>query len=230
MAKATAERFVAEGGSAVVVDLDASRAEAVAASLGDRAVGLGADVSDETSVNAVAAGLDRFGRLDAVLNAAGHAEFGPIEEWSVERWNRMMTVPRGRHVLVCRCARRAPLHRESIVNIASTAALTANNNSAPYAPRRGDRRLQPSAVEEAAPDVRVNCVAPGRTAPGMTEPLFTARGATAAEGEQRFAQGILLGRLGEASELAAPICFLLSSDASFMTGSLMVVDGGETAV
>ncbi|MCB0885648.1 MAG: SDR family NAD(P)-dependent oxidoreductase, partial [Propionibacteriaceae bacterium] len=93
IAKATAERFVAEGGSAVVVDLDASRAEAVAASLGDRAIGLGADVSDETSVNAaVAAGLDRFGRLDAVLNAAGHAEFGPIEEWSVERWNRMMTV------------------------------------------------------------------------------------------------------------------------------------------
>jgi NAD(P)-dependent dehydrogenase (short-subunit alcohol dehydrogenase family) len=64
----------------------------------------------------------------------------------------------------------------------------------------------------------------------MTEPLFTGRGATSEEGAKRFGMANLQQRVAEPDELAAPICFLLSDEASFITGTLLVVDGGETAI
>jgi NAD(P)-dependent dehydrogenase (short-subunit alcohol dehydrogenase family) len=64
----------------------------------------------------------------------------------------------------------------------------------------------------------------------MTEPLFAARGENAEEGAKRFGMANLQQRVAEPDELAAPICFLLSDDASFITGTLLVVDGGETAI
>jgi NAD(P)-dependent dehydrogenase (short-subunit alcohol dehydrogenase family) len=64
----------------------------------------------------------------------------------------------------------------------------------------------------------------------MTEPLFADRGATTEEGAKRFGMANLQQRVAEPDELAAPICFLLSDEASFITGTLLVVDGGETAI
>jgi len=233
IALATARRFAAEGGQVVIVDLDAGRAESAAAAI-EGALGLGGNVADEESVaSAVAATVERFGRIDCVLNAAGHAEFGPLAEWTMERWNRMMTVHVGGTFLVCRAT--IPVLQAngggSIVNIASTAALTANNHNAPYGAAKGaiisfSRQLS----RDVAPDIRVNTIAPGRIRTGMTSPLFATRGANAEEGEKLFGQANLMKRVGEPEELAAPICFLLSEEASFMTGSLMVVDGGETAL
>lgn len=232
IAAATARRFAAEGGKVAVVDLDVDRAKSVADTI-DGALALGADVADEASVQAAMDATDeRFGRLDCVLNAAGHAEFGPLAEWSLERWNRMLGAHIGGTFLVCKAA--LPLLVRSgggsIVNIASTAALTANNSNAPYGAAKGaivsfSRQL----ARDVAPDIRVNTVAPGRTRTGMTEPLLTLRGGTPEEGAARFAEASMLKRLGTPEELAAPICFLLSDEASFMTGSLVVVDGGETA-
>lgn len=231
---ATARQFNAEGGRVAVVDLDGQRAEAVAAEL-DGCIGLAANVADETSVHtAVDAAHAEFGRIDAVLNAAGHAEFGPLEEWSLERWERMMSVHAGGTFLVCR--RAAPIMRAggggSIVNIASTAALTANKDNAPYGAAKGaivsfSRQI----ARDLAPTIRVNVVAPGRTRTGMTEPLVMARGGGDFEaGAKAFGQANLQNRLGEPEEIAAPICFLLSDEASFITGTLVVADGGETAV
>ena len=98
----------------------------------------------------------------------------------------------------------------SIVNIASTAALTANNNNSPYGAAKGaivsfSRQL----AREGAPDVRVNTVAPGRVRTGMTEPLFAGRGASADEGAKQFGMANMQQRVAEPDELAAPICFLL---------------------
>jgi NAD(P)-dependent dehydrogenase (short-subunit alcohol dehydrogenase family) len=230
---ATARRFANGGGRVVIVDLDAGRAEETAADI-DGAIGLGADVADEASVQAaVGATVEGLGRIDCVVNAAGHAEFGPLEEWSFERWQRMMTVHAGGTFLVCKHV--LPLLREqgsgSIVNIASTAALTANHHNTPYGAAKGaivafSRQL----AREAAPDIRVNTVAPGRVRTGMTEPLVAQREGSVEEGFKRFGMANLQQRVAGADELAAPICFLLSDDASFITGTLLVVDGGETAI
>jgi 3-oxoacyl-[acyl-carrier protein] reductase len=233
IAAATGRQFAAEGGRVAIVDLDAGRAEEVAGGI-DGAIGLGADVADETSVRAaVDATNEEFGQIDCVLNAAGHAQFGPLEEWSLDDWNRMMAVHAGGTFLVCRHV--LPIMHAgtggSIVNIASTAAITANNNNTPYGAAKGaivsfSRQL----AREAAPDIRVNSVAPGRVRTGMTEPLFSGRGASSEEGAKQFGMANLQQRVADPEELAAPICFLLSDAASFITGTLLVVDGGETAI
>jgi NAD(P)-dependent dehydrogenase (short-subunit alcohol dehydrogenase family) len=233
LAAAVATRFTDEGGRVAVVDRDEERAQLVADKL-DGAIAIGCDVSDEGAVAAVVRRAEEhFGGIDCVFNAAGHAEFGPIEEWSLERWQRMMTVHAGGTFLVCREVLPGMRRRGSgsIVNVASVAALAAQSGNAPYGAAKGailafSRQLS----KDAAPEVRVNTVAPGRTRTGMTEPLMIARAGSVEKGSEMFAQGNLQKRVAEPEEIAAPVCFLLSEDASFMTGSLIVVDGGETAV
>ncbi|HEY3260258.1 MAG TPA: SDR family oxidoreductase [Pseudonocardiaceae bacterium] len=229
---AVARRFTGEGGRVAVADRDKDRAEAVAAEL-DGAIAMAVDVADEEVVaGAVRQAHEHFGSVDCVFNAAGHAEFGPIEEWSFDRWQLMMTVHAGGTFLVCKHV--LPIMRAqasgSIVNVASVAALKAQAGNAPYGAAKGailafSRQL----ARDAAPEVRVNTIAPGRTRTGMTEPLMIERGGSVAAGAAAFGQGNLLKRVAEPAEIAAPVCFLLSDDASFVTGALLCADGGETA-
>src|SRR3954468_23280494 len=108
---ATARRFAAEGGAVAVADLDGEAARSVAAAL-PSAVALTCDVSDEASVGeAVAAARDGLGRLDCVFNSAGFVRFTPIEELSLDEWNRMLAVHLTGTFLVCRAA--LPVLRES---------------------------------------------------------------------------------------------------------------------
>jgi NAD(P)-dependent dehydrogenase (short-subunit alcohol dehydrogenase family) len=228
---ATAQRVTAEGGRAVIVDLDLERAQTAAAEL-PGGFGLAANVADDAAVaGAVSAAVEQLGRIDLVLAAAGHAEFGPIAEWDSARFNRMLEVHVGGTFNVCKHA--LPVlkagGRGSIVTIASTAAFTANGNNVPYgAAKAGIAGLTRQLCLEALPEVRVNCVAPGRTITAMTTPLMRERGGDLEKGERIFGQKVPMQRMGTAAELAAAICFLLSDDASFITGQTLVVDGGET--
>lgn len=233
LARATAARFTAEGGKVAVVDRDAERAEAVAGEL-DGAIAFSCDVADEAAVSAVVQKVEQhFGAIDGVFNAAGHAEFGPLGEWSFESWQKMLTVHAGGTFLVCREVLPGMLQRGrgSIVNVASVAALVGQSGNAPYGAAKGAiLSFTKQLAREAAPAVRVNCVAPGRTRTGMTEPLMIARSGSVEKGAEAFGQGNLQKRVAEPEEIAAPVCFLLSDDAGFMTGSLLVADGGETAI
>lgn len=229
--RATAERVVAEGGLAALVDLDLDRARQAAAEIGN-SIGLAANVADEEQVKAaVDATAAELGGVDLALAGAGHAEFGPTAEWDSERFMRMLSVHVGgtfytcKHVLPVMKARGSG----SIVTIASTAAVMANNNNVPYgAAKAGIAGLTRQLMFEALPEVRINCVAPGRTITGMTTPLMLARGGDMERGEEIFGAAIPMKRMGTAEELAAAICFFLSDDSSFVTGQTLVVDGGET--
>lgn len=231
--RATAARFVAEGGRVAIADINGERAAEVAAEL-TNAVGFGLDVADEDSVAAAINGtVEAFGRLDCVLAGAGHAEFGPLEEWSAERFNRMLNVHVTGTFLTCKYAKPHLLAsgNGSIVTIASVAAVVAQKINVPYgAAKAAIAQLSKQFALEVAPSVRVNCVAPGRVQTGMTEPLMIARAGSVEKGAEMFGAGNLMKRVGSADELAAAILFLLSDDASFITGTTLIVDGGETAV
>lgn len=230
--RATAERVVREGGRAALVDLDLAAAQRAAEEIGSGCIGLAANVADEAAVKAaVDATVEQLGGIDLALPAAGHAEFGPTGEWDSDRFMRMLSVHVGGTFFTCKHV--LPVMkaggRGSIVTIASTAAVMANNNNVPYgAAKAGIAGLTRQLVFEALPQVRVNCIAPGRTITGMTTPLMIARGGDLEKGEEIFGAAIPMKRMGTADELAAAICFFLSDDASFITGQTLVVDGGET--
>jgi NAD(P)-dependent dehydrogenase (short-subunit alcohol dehydrogenase family) len=235
LAAATARRYTAEGGRVAVVDLDLDRAQAVAAEL-EGAIAVACDVSDEQAVEAaVAETRERLGRIDSVFNAAGHVVFGPIESYPLAEWNRTLAVHVTGTFLVCRSV--LPALREAgggaIVNVASVAALVGRSRLGAYSAAKGaiiafSRQL---AVDLGPENIRVNVVAPGSVRTAMTEPVWTARGGGDLEkGAAMTGEEAILKRVGEAHEIAATVCFLLSDDASFFTASLLVPDGGMTAV
>ena len=216
-----------------VADLDQERAEAVAAEIDGIALRL--DVADEDAVRtAVASAHEQLGRVDCAFLAAGHADHGPIEEWSLERWQRMMGVHAGGTFLACR--ELAPImrgqERGSIVTVASVAALVAQPSNFAYGAAKGAiLSLSRQLARDLAPDVRVNVIAPGRVRTPMTDPVFTMRGDGDYEkGVALAGAATMLGRIGEPEEIAAVACFLLSEEASFVTGALIVADGGETVM
>jgi NAD(P)-dependent dehydrogenase (short-subunit alcohol dehydrogenase family) len=224
LAAATSRRFAAQGGRVAVLDLDAARAEAVASEL-EGSIGVACDVADESSVQqAVWEAHERLGRIDCVLNAAGFVHFAPIDELSLADWNRMLAVHLTGTFLVCKAT--LPHLRAagggSIVNVASVTALVARANLAAYSAAKGgiiafSRQL---ALDAAADNVRVNVIAPGSVRTPMTQQVYA----------EEVLPHSIQARMAEPEEIAATACFLLSDDASFFTGALLVPDGGATAL
>lgn len=229
---ACARRFAAEGGRVAIFDLAGDRAREGSPEC-ENSIYLSGDVSDESSVAAaIQDARARLGRIDYVVNAAGHVDYDLIEDVSFERWMRLTHVHAGGTFLVCKHA--VPFLRDqkgaAIVNIASIAALLAYPNAAVYSAAKGailafSRQLS----LELAPEIRVNAICPGRVHTPLTEVLYEQRWGSYQRGVEMSAKHNLQKRLAEPEEIAGVVCFLLSDDASFMTGSVVVVDGGETA-
>jgi len=234
IAAAVAETFVAEGGSVALLDWNHAAAAAVASRL-DRSLAIDCDVASESAVRqAVDHAVQTFGRIDCVLNSAGHVINKPIDDVSLDDWNRMMAVHVTGTFLVCKHA--VPhLKRgdtSSIVNMSSVAAVSGIRNLSAYSAAKGailalSRQL---AMELAPHRIRVNTVVPGSIETPMSIALAVDRGGgDRARGIQPVIDNTPLGRVGTPAEAAAAILFLLSDAASYFTGSDLRPDGGLTA-
>ena len=190
------------------------------------------DVRDEEAVaGAIQDIVAAHGRLDSVVNAAGVAGGGPVHLLTGEEWDRVLDINLKGTFHVNKHAAIQMLAQGSgaIVNIASIEGIEGTEGGSVYnASKAGVVMLSKSmAIDYGRRGLRVNCICPG----GIDTPML--RSITDSDGmnvyQERLREEHLLGRFGEPPEIASAAAFLVSSDASFITGHALVVDGGFTA-
>lgn len=219
---AVATRFVAEGAQVMIADIDAREGNAAAEKLGENAA------FDQLT--------ELWGTPDIVVNNAGVAVVADVEALTPEQWNTTLDVNltgvmTGTQQAI---ARMKSAGGGSIVNIASIEGIIGEQIVPAYnASKAGVRLYSKSAAIHCARsgyNIRVNCVCPGFVETAMVADGLAALGA---EGAQQFQSGLTqrvpMGRLGTAVEIANAVLFVASDEASFITGSDLVVDGGHTA-
>ena len=217
-------RFAARGARVAVLDRDPATAEAVASEVGGLA--LGADVADAEAVEAaVARTADELGALTDLVANAGVGRAKGLWDYSDKEWAMIVGVNLTGTFNCMRAAlpRMIAAGGGSVVNVASLTGIRPTMGEAPYsAAKAGVMALTASGALEAAPTVRVNCVAPGMIATPLTQ-VITDNPTWQAGAEA----GTPLGRIGEAREVADVVLFLASDGASYVTGQTIVVDGGS---
>ncbi|MEI3846091.1 MULTISPECIES: 3-oxoacyl-ACP reductase [unclassified Microbacterium] len=227
---ATARRFAAEGARVVIADLDPESGEAAAAEVDG--VFRGVNVADEAQVNAVFDGVAaEFGGIDIAFNNAGisPADDDSIETTELPAWDRVQDVNLKSVYLCSRAALRhmVPAGRGSIINTASFVALLGSATSQiSYTASKGGvlALTRELGVQFARQGIRVNALCPGPVNTPLLQELF----AKDPERAQRRLVHVPMGRFAEPEELAAAVAFLASDDASFITATAFVVDGGIT--
>lgn len=232
---ATARRLAAEGMRVVLADVaDASGEARAIEAAGGRALARACDVTVEADlVAAVAAAKAAFGGLDYLVNCAGIAIVATVEETSEADWDRVLSVNLKGVFLACKAA--IPALRErgggAIVNVASELGLVGGPGTPAYCASKGGvvQLTRALAVDHAGDNIRVNCVCPGPVESPLLRAMDEATPDPAAE-RRRVVDSTLLRRVGRPEEIAGVIRFLLSDDASNMTGAVVVADGGLTAL
>ena len=230
--RAIAETFARQGARAVVADLNEEAGnETVTAirSSGGKACFVRSDVSrPEESQGMVDAALERYGRLDILINSAGIYARGDVVSTSLETWNRLLSVNLTGVFLCSKAA--IPALRQAgggaIVNISSSVGwqYAAPGIAAYAASKFGVTGLTKAmACDHLADKIRVNCICPGPT----DTPLL--RASRPPDDFQAFVEAQPIGRLGSPAEIAAAALFLASDEASFVTGVAFPVDGGQAA-
>jgi NAD(P)-dependent dehydrogenase (short-subunit alcohol dehydrogenase family) len=227
---ATARRFAAEGAKVIAVDISAEAGEAAAAETGGEFVAC--DVGEEEQVRALFDGVaERHGRVDIAFNNAG---ISPPDDDSIlvtglDAWERVLKV---NTTSVFFCCKYAIPHMQrqgkgSIINTASFVALLgAATSQIAYTASKGGvlAMTRELGVQFAREGIRINALCPGPVATPLLMDLFAADPERAA----RRLVHVPMGRFAEPEEIAAAVAFLASDDASFMTASQFVVDGGIT--
>ncbi|MEU6745084.1 SDR family NAD(P)-dependent oxidoreductase [Spirillospora sp. NPDC046719] len=219
--------FAERGARVVVVDLQRDAGEALALELGDAVVFRQGDVSDRAVADgAVAAAVERFGRLDTLINNASASHQKPFEEQTDDDWRLAMDTGlfATRNFMLAALPELKKAGGASIVNFGSGAGLDGQPNQASYAAAkeaiRGLSRV--AANEWAAYGIRVNVVCPMAMTPGVVQ--------WAEARPEQYAQSaakVPLGRFGDPAMDVAPIvAFLAGDDARYMTGQTVMADGG----
>ncbi len=227
---ATTELFLADGWTVVMLDRDAAELEVAAgrlAATGAPVLPIVADVSDPVAVDGVLPQvMDRFGGVDALVNNAGVADFGPIEATDFDRWRRVMETNLDGVFLMTRAITPAlKQSRGAVVNIASISGLRASTLRVAYGTSKAAviQLTQQQAVELGEYGIRANCVAPGPVKTKLSMAVHSPQIIAA------YHDAIPLNRYGSETEIAQVIHFLCSERASYVTGQTIAVDGGFEA-
>ena len=222
---ATAKQFLAEGRHVVMVDRDADTLNDEAAQL-DYVTACAIDVSKENEVALLVDQVAKVGQISALVNNAGVADFGPIEETTFSRWKTVMATNLDGVFLMSQAF--TPMLKETkgaIVNIASISGLRASTLRVAYGTSKAAvvHLTQQQAVELGEYGIRANCVAPGPVHTKLAMAVHTQDIIDA------YHDAIPLNRYGTEKEIADVITFLCSDKASFVTGQLLASDGGFEA-
>jgi NAD(P)-dependent dehydrogenase (short-subunit alcohol dehydrogenase family) len=227
--QATAMLFAGEGAEVAVNDINISSAEGTADAIkkmGRKAIALKADVAEENEViDMVERVIKELGGINILVNNAGVGGGGPVLESSAATWDRVMAVNLRGTYLCCRQAGRWMASRNAgkILNISSIAALRFRSNMSAYASAKAGvaNFTRALALEWAPHHINVNCIIPGGISTPMTRAYLSKLTA------EQIKELIPLGRIGEPEDIARAALFLVSDDASFITGAALAVDGGE---
>ena len=235
--RATAERLASEGARVALLDVDAAAGESVSDAMqrgGHECIFLHADVSEEEQVRgAVADAAARLGPIDTLINNAAAFVFRSIEATAVD-WNRVLSVNvMGaafcvKHVL----PEMQRAGKGAIVNLTSISGFIAEANSLTYSTSKaailGLTRCM--ALDLARWNIRVNAIAPGWVDTPQLRRDIAREGMTFEQSLQESGPRHILGRFAQAGEIASAIAFLASDDASFLTGTCLMADGGYTVL
>ena len=220
VAKALAE----SGARVAIVGRDRDKASAVAADIGHSSAGFGCDVTDTAAVAALIADVEKeFGGIDILVNNAGLTRDNLVMRLSDDDWDTVLDANVRGAFAAIRAASRGMMKKRAgrIINMASVVGITGNKGQANYAASKGALiSLTKSVAKElGSRNILVNAIAPGFIETEMTDAMTK----EAREGMQGM---IPLGRLGKASDIAATVVFLASDHASYITGQVLIVDGG----
>ncbi len=223
---ATVSRLAADGAEVVGWDVQDPTSDLPLASH---------DEIDVTAADAVAAAMreliERHGRIDAVVNAAGVAGGGPMHLIDDDEWARVIAVNLTGTALVCKHALATMVEQRSgsIVNIASIEGLEGTEGGSAYNASKGGVVLLTKnlAIDYGPLGIRSNCVCPGLIDTPMARSIYD--DPTLAPFREVWIRDTHLGRIGRPDEIASCAAFLASSDASFVNGHTLVADGGYTA-
>jgi 3-oxoacyl-[acyl-carrier protein] reductase len=219
-----AEALATAGARVAVVGRDKAKADAVAAEIGNSAQGFGCDVGDTAAVGQLISDVEAaFGGIDILVNNAGLTRDNLLIRLKDEDWDAVINANLRGAFAATRGATRGMMKRRwgRVINIASVVGLTGNKGQANYAASKAGLIGLTKAIarELASRNILVNAVAPGYIDTDMTAAL-------SAEARQALTSQIPLERLGTPSDVAFAVTFLASDYASYITGQVLVIDGG----
>ncbi len=230
--RAVAQAFAAEGAGVVMVDIEADVLAKTVDSIretGGNVEAAPGDVSERADVRrAVDLAVERFGQLDAAVQVAGIADFVPFLEFTDESWDRILNVNMRGAWYLAQEAGRVMLRdkiRGAIVLTASTNAFQPEAGGLAYNTSKAGvvAVMQTAAIELTSLGIRVNAIAPG-----IINTRLTAFVINSPEQSKVFLDRIPIARFAEPEEMARPILWMCTDDASYLSGHLMVVDGAMT--